>query len=116
MIVLFAGALTAILLMVGSSSTAAMPSPNGVSPERCDFGALAGARIVAEMVGGDTNNGTDANVRLAIQNALRRTTHRRPSVRPNGPVYVNENGAIVPAAGAIGASSATGPSRPVRRA
>ena len=71
MIVLFAGALTAIILIVGLviDGGNAFAQRRGVQ-NSSDFGALAGARIVAEWVGGDTNNGTDANVRLAIQNAL----------------------------------------------
>jgi hypothetical protein len=35
-----------------------------------DFAALAGARIVAEKVGGDTTNGIDANVKAAIVNSM----------------------------------------------
>jgi len=66
MIVLFAGALTAIILIVGLviDGGNAFAQRRGVQ-NSSDFGALAGARIVAEWVGGDTNNGTDANVRLA---------------------------------------------------
>ena len=103
MIVLFAGALTAIILIVGLviDGGNAFAQRRGVQ-NSSDFGALAGARIVAEWVGGDTNNGTDANVRLAIQNALTANNASTTFGSPNGPVYVNENGAIVPAAGAVG--------------
>ena len=36
------------------------------SQNASDFAALAGARIIAEWIGGDTTNGTDANVKAAI--------------------------------------------------
>ena len=103
MIVLFAGALTAIILIVGLviDGGNAFAQRRGVQ-NSSDFGALAGARIVAEWVGGDTNNGTDANVRLAIQNALTANNASTTFGSPNGPVYVNQNGAIIPAAGAVG--------------
>ena len=71
MIVLFAGALTVIILIVGLviDGGNALAQRRGVQ-NGSDFAAMAGARIVAEWVGGDTNNGTDGNVGLAIQNAL----------------------------------------------
>ena len=86
MIVLFAGALTAIILIVGLviDGGNAFAQRRGVQ-NSSDFGALAGARIVAEWVGGDTNNGTDANVRLAIQNALTANNASTTFGCPNGP-------------------------------
>ena len=41
------------------------------SQNASDLAALAGARIVAESVGGDATNGTDANVKAGIIQAVR---------------------------------------------
>lgn len=89
-IVLFAGALTAIILVVGLviDGGNAFAQRRGVQ-NGSDFAALAGARIIAEWVGKDTNNGTDANVRLAIQNALAANNSSTTFFAPDGPVYVN---------------------------
>ena len=68
-----------------------------------DFAALAGARIVAEKVGGDAANGTDANVQAAIVNSI--LVNKATPVTfgsPNGPQYVNSAG---PAVGWVGAAA-----------
>ena len=75
-IVLFALALTAIVLFVGL----VIDGGNALAKRRdsqnaSDFAALAGARIIAEQVSGDTTNGTDANVAGAIAAAV--TDQRR---------------------------------------
>jgi Flp pilus assembly protein TadG len=71
------------------------------SQNASDFAALAGARVIAEWIGGDTANGTDANVRMAITNTLN-INGAIPATfgESGGPVYVNKNGAIVPSPGA----------------
>src|SRR5512141_1855866 len=58
-----------------------------------DFAALAGARVIAEWVGGDTTNGTDANVKAAIVNSIAANASAPLSFgSPNGPVYVTSSG------------------------
>ncbi len=63
MIALFAIASTAIILVIGLviDGGFALAQRRG-SQNASDFAALAGARVVAQWVGGDTVNGTDANV------------------------------------------------------
>ncbi len=61
-----------------------------------DFAALGGARVIAEWIDGDTTNGTDTNVRIAIDNAVAANggvpvTYGAPS----GPRYINANGALL---------------------
>jgi Flp pilus assembly protein TadG len=101
MVVLFAITLTVVVLGVGLviDGGNALVQRRG-SQNASDFAALAGARIIAEWIGGDTTNGTDANVKAAIANAV--TTNGGAAVTfgsPSGPVYVNQGGAIVPSAG-----------------
>ncbi len=61
-----------------------------------DFGALAGARIVAEFVGGDTVNGTDANAMAAITGAVVANGGEAPTFgAPDGPRYVDEDGNLL---------------------
>jgi len=58
-----------------------------------DFGALAGARIVAQYVAGDMVNGTDAMVQEAITNAVVANDGLPPSFgAPDGPRYINDAG------------------------
>lgn len=102
MIVLFAVALTVIILAVGF----VIDGGNALVQRReaqnsADFAALAGARIITQRISGDTTNGTDANVAAAIIRAL--TVNGAEPIAfgpPDGPVYVNDAGAIVPSAGA----------------
>jgi len=78
-------------------------SQRRASQNASDFAALAGARVLSEFVAGDTNNGTDANVKLAIENTI--NINRGAPITygsPSGPVYVNTNGTIVPSVGAAG--------------
>ena len=70
------------------------------SQNASDFAALAGARVIAEWIGGDTTNGTDGNVQLAITNTLNINGATPLAFGVAGaPVYVDKNGAIVPSAG-----------------
>ena len=80
-----------------------------VSQNTSDFAALAGARIVAQWIGKDTVNGTDANVKAAI-NATATANGADPIVfgAPNGPVYVAANGGVT---GYVGRER-QGPRRP----
>ena len=53
-----------------------------------DFGALAGARIVAEHISGDLVNGTDAFAEAAITNAVVANGGDAPTYgAPDGPRY-----------------------------
>jgi len=102
MIVLFAFSLTAILLVVGlvvDGGNALVQRRNAQNAS--DFAALAGARIVAEKIGGDTTNGTDLNVKTAIINSI--AVNKGTALTfgsPNGPQYVNSAGAKVGFVGA----------------
>jgi hypothetical protein len=58
-----------------------------------DLSALAGARVIASFVSGDTANGTDANVVLSIDQTV--AANQLPPVTygaPDGPQYVNVEG------------------------
>ncbi len=111
LLVLFAITLAGIILSIGL----VVDGGNALAQRRgaqnaADFGAMAGARIVAEWVGGDIVNGTDANVRDAIANAV--ATNGGTAVTfgaSTDPQYVNSSGTV---AGAVGSgvipSSATG--------
>ncbi len=103
MLVLFALSLSALILSIGLvvDGGNALVQRRGVQ-NAADFGALAGARIVAEFVAGDTTNGVDANVQTAIRNAVTRNGGTAPTfTSPNGPRYVDSNGGLL---GFVGAS------------
>lgn len=97
MIVLFALTLTVLILGVGL----VVDGGNALAQRRAsqnaaDFGALAGARIIAEKIGGDTVNGTDAFVQEAITNAIIANGGTAPTFgAPNGPRYVDNSGALI---------------------
>jgi hypothetical protein len=96
-IVLFAMALSALILVVGLviDGGNALVQRRGAQ-NAADFGAMAGARIVAEFVGGDIANGTDANVRLAIDQAIAKNGGEPVTYgSPNGPRYIDGNGALL---------------------
>jgi hypothetical protein len=92
---LFAISLTVMILGVGL----VIDGGNALAERRAsqnasDMAAIAGARIVAEWISGDTVNGTDANVATAISNAV--AANGGATVTwgsPNGPRYVDQNGA-----------------------
>lgn len=93
--VLFAISLVVLILGVGL----VIDGGNALAQRRAsqnaaDLAALAGARIVAEKISGDTVNGTDLNVVASINatvgaNAGATITYGPP----NGPRYVDSNGA-----------------------
>ena len=65
------------------------------SQNTSDFAALAGARIIAEWVGGNTTDGTDLNVRNAITQSIQINGGAPLTFgAPNGPRYVNANGTV----------------------
>ena len=94
--------LTVILLTIGL----VIDGGNGLTQRRnsqntADFAALAGARIIAEWISGDTVNGTDGNVKQAIANAVTANCPTPPSGVNPCPItfgaggaasYVNSNG------------------------
>jgi hypothetical protein len=106
---LFALTLTVLILGVGlvvDGGNALVQ--RRASQNAADFAALAGARIIAEKVGGDLTTGTDANVQLAITNAI--STNGGAAVTfgsPNGPRYVDDSGALLGFVGANPAIPAT---------
>jgi hypothetical protein len=74
-----------------------------------DLAALAGARVLASFVSGDTVNGTDANVVLSIDKTI--AANKLPAITygaPDGPRYVDINGNLLPyvGSGTIPASAA----------
>jgi hypothetical protein len=107
LLVLFAGALVVIILAIGL----VVDGGNALAQRRgaqnaADFGALAGARIVAEWIGGDLFNGTDGNVQAAISNAVQANGGAPLTFGgANGPQYVSQNGAIL---GPVGGGIPTG--------
>jgi hypothetical protein len=101
MIVVFAGALTAIVLLVGLVIDGGYAfSQRRGAQNAADFAALAGARIIAENISQDTVNGTDANVKAAIVAAVSSNGAAPITFGVAGaPQYVDSNGAIVPSSG-----------------
>ena len=97
MIVLFALASTAMLLVVGLVIDGGYAlAQRRASQNTADLAALAGARVLASFVSGDGVNGTDANVRTSIDRTL--AANDAPPVTygaPNGPRYVAMSGALL---------------------
>jgi hypothetical protein len=94
MIALFALASTGIILAVGLTIDGgyAFAQRRG-SQNAADFAALAGARVVAEFVAGDTTNGNDANVTAAITAAIQANGDTPITFSaPNGPIYITSSG------------------------
>jgi Flp pilus assembly protein TadG len=92
---LFVLSLPVVLLVVGlvvDGGTAL--AQRRASQNASDFAALAGARVVAEWIGGDTTNGTDATVKASIAQSISVNGGTAPTFgNPNGPVYINATGA-----------------------
>jgi hypothetical protein len=104
MLVIFALASTLVILVVGLVIDGGYAlAQRRQAQNAADFAALAGARVVAEKISGDTTNGTDANVQAAIT-ATNSANKGAPITygSPNGPVYVNSSGAQT---GYVGAGS-----------
>ena len=94
MIALFALASTGIILAVGLTIDGgyAFAQRRG-SQNAADFAALAGARVIAEFVSGDTTNGNDANVTAAITAAIQANGDTPITFgAPNGPIYITTSG------------------------
>ncbi len=100
MLVIFAGSLAAIILIVGLVIDGGYAlTQRRDAQNAADFAALAGARIVAEQIGGDATNGTDANVAAAITTAISANGAAALTFGAAGsPQYVNSTGAIIPSA------------------
>jgi hypothetical protein len=101
---LFALASTVIILGAGLviDGGYALAQRRG-SQNASDFAALAGARVIAEWVGGDATNGTDANVQAAITNSIQANGGAPITFgSPNGPVYITSNGSPNGFVGTIG--------------
>jgi Flp pilus assembly protein TadG len=94
---LFVISLTVIVLAVGlviDGGTALLQ--RRASQNASDFAALAGARVIAERIGGDTSNGTDGNVQAAITTSISANGGTPVTFgAPNGPRYVDSNGAAL---------------------
>ncbi len=96
-VLLFALVLSVVVLSVGL----VIDGGNALVQRResqnaSDFAALAGARIVAQWIDGDTVNGTDLNVRNAMDAAVA-ANGGDPIVygTPNGPRYINDSGTLL---------------------
>ena len=97
MVVVFALFSTVLVLAIGLviDGGNALVQRRG-SQNASDFASLAGSRIVAERIGGDTLNGTDANVVASINTAIQINGGRALTFgAPNGPRYVDSNGALL---------------------
>jgi hypothetical protein len=95
-VVLFAAASTAIILLVGLVIDGGYSlAQRRASQNASDFAALAGARVIAEKIGGNTLDGTDPNVKDAITTTIRLNGGAPITFgAPNGPIYVDTNGAF----------------------
>ena len=109
LLVLFALSVTVMILGVGlvvDGGNALVQ--RRASQNAADFGAMAAGRIIAEKVGGDAVTGTDANVQLAISNAVVANGGIAPTWgAPSGPRYIDSNGALLGYVGADPAIPAT---------
>jgi hypothetical protein len=93
-LVLFALASTAMILFAGLTIDGgyAFAQRRG-SQNASDFAALSGARVIAEWVGGDATNGTDANVTTAITNSIAENGAAPLTFgSPDGPIYIKADG------------------------
>lgn len=116
MLVLFALSLPVVLLMAGLVIDGGYAfAQRRVAQNTADLSALAAARVMAQFVSGDTTNGTDANVKLAIDKTVAANNGVPVTYgAPNGPQYVSMSGSIlgyvgsgsIPA-GAVGVSIGT---------
>jgi hypothetical protein len=93
-IVVFAITLTAVLLGVGLVIDGGYALEQYRAAQNAsDFAALAGARVVALSIAGDTVNGTDAKAQAAITASLLENGAEAPSFgAPDGPYYVDPAG------------------------
>jgi hypothetical protein len=96
-IVLFALVLTLIVFAAGLVIDGGLGlAQRRAAQNASDFGALAGARVIAEYVAGDTVNGTDLNVQTAVATAVARNGGRPVTFgSPNGPRYVDSAGTLL---------------------
>jgi Flp pilus assembly protein TadG len=93
---LFALSLTVILLAVGlviDGGNALVQRRS--SQNAADLAALAGARLVASKIDGDTLNGTDANVRAAIQATATANGGTVTFGVAGSPQYISQDGATL---------------------
>ena len=106
---LFVLSLPVVILVVGLviDGGTALTQRRGAQ-NASDFAALAGARVIAEWIGGDTVNGTDANVQATITTSVAVNGGAALTFgSPNGPKYVNANGAAVGFVGSGGIPTGT---------
>ena len=97
MIVLFALASTAMILVAGLVIDGGYAlAQRRSSQNTADLAALAGARVLASLVSGDAANGTDANVVTSIDRTLA-VNGALPMAygAPNGPRYVAMDGTLL---------------------
>jgi hypothetical protein len=95
-IVVFALALTTIVLLVGvavDGGYALVQRRN--SQNTADFAALAGARIIAVWIAGNTNDGSDSNVKAAITASNNVNGGASITFGATGPAYVGSDGSIL---------------------
>lgn len=95
MLVLFAAGLALLCVGVGLVVDGGYAlAQRRESQNAADFAALAGARIVAERIGGNAVDGTDANVQAAITTTLSVNGGAAAAFgAPDGPVYIDASGA-----------------------
>ncbi len=99
-IVLFTLALVGLLLVVGLTVDGGYAlAQRRTAQNAADFAAIAGTRVVGEFLTGDTTNGTDGNVKQAVEAAL---VANGANVADYAAQYVTEAGTAV---GQVGASA-----------
>ena len=93
MIVLFGISLIALVLLIGLVVDGGFAFVERRNVQNAaDFAALAGARVVAQARVGDAVNGTDANVKGAIEAVLASNDVAPMTFDANGPRYVDRSG------------------------
>jgi Flp pilus assembly protein TadG len=95
-IVVFALALTVIVLLVGvavDGGYALLQRRN--SQNAADFAALAGARIIAVWIAGNDNDGNDTNVKAAITASNNVNGGSTITFGASGPAYVGSDGSVL---------------------
>jgi Putative Flp pilus-assembly TadE/G-like len=96
-LVLFALSLPVLLLMAGLVIDGGYAfAQRRVAQNAADMSALAAARVMAQFVSGDTTNGTDTNVKQAIDKTVAANGGAPLAYGPpNGPQYVDMSGNLL---------------------
>ncbi len=95
-IVMFALSLTVIVLLLGVAVDGGYALvQRRTSQNTADFAALAGARIVAVWIAGNSNDGNDSNAKAAITASNNVNGGAAITFGANGPAYVGSDGSVL---------------------